>query len=180
MNQPPTNIIALFKKGDAGALAYVFDLHHRALCYFAERLTGDKQESEDIVADVFMKLWKKRADFDSLQNIKAFLYIATRNASFDFLRHLKRSTNSHEEILYLSSDNDDAILRTMIETELLRHVYSEVEKLPKKCRTVFKLFHFEGLNTRQIADKLGISNQNVLNQKARAIRLLRGYLLKKA
>jgi RNA polymerase sigma-70 factor (family 1) len=180
MNQPPTNVIALFKKGDAGALAYVFELHHRPLCYFAERLTGDRQESEDIVADVFMKLWKKRTDFESLQNIKAFLFIATRNACFDFLKHRKRSINSHEEILYLSPDKEDALLHTLIETELLRHVYSEVQKLPKQCRTVFELFHFEGLSTRQIADKLHISNQHVLNQKARAIRLLRGFLLKKA
>jgi RNA polymerase sigma-70 factor (family 1) len=179
MKHPHTNIIALFNKGDSQALTYIFELHNRALCYFAERLTGDKGESEDIVADSFFKLWAKRTDFETLQSIKAFLYITTRNACFDFLKHRKRSKSSHQEILYLAPDNDDAILRTMIETELLQRIYGEIDRLPKKCRDVFKLFHFEGLSTQQIADKLNISKQNVLNQKARAIQLLRIFLLQK-
>jgi RNA polymerase sigma-70 factor (ECF subfamily) len=179
MKHPLLHIVALFNKGDAQALAHVFELHNRSLCYFAERLTGDRQEAEDIVADVFMKLWKKRTDFANLQNIKAFLYIATRNACFDFLKHRKRSNSSHEEILYLSEENDDALLRTMIETELLQKVYGEIERLPKKCRTIFKMIHFDGLSTEEVAGKLNISRQNVLNQKARAIQLLRIFVLQK-
>lgn len=179
MKHPLLHIVALFNKGDAQALAYVFELHNRSLCYFAERLTGDRQEAEDIVADVFMKLWKKRTDFSNLQNIKAFLYIATRNACFDFLKHRKRSNSSHEELLYLSQENDDALLRGMVETELLQKIYEEIERLPKKCRTIFKLIHFDGRSTQEVADQLNISRQNVLNQKARAIQLLRIFLLQK-
>lgn len=178
MKHPLLHIVALFNKGDAQALAHVFELHNRSLCYFAERLTGDRQEAEDIVADAFMKLWNKRADFENLQNIKAFLYIATRNACFDFLKHRRRSNSSHDEILYLSQENDDALLHTMIETELLQKIYGEIERLPGKCRTIFKLF-LEGKSTQEIADQLNISRQNVLNQKARAIQLLRIFLLQK-
>lgn len=179
MKHPPANIIALFNRGDSEALAYIFEQHHRALCFFAERLTSDRQESEDIVADAFMKLWRKRTDFETLQNIKAFLYITVRNACFDFLKHRKRASLSHQEILYMSATGDDALLNTLIETEMLQHVYTEIKKLPKKCRTVFELYHFEGLDTNQIASRLNISNQNVLNQKARAIKLLRIFLLRK-
>jgi RNA polymerase sigma-70 factor (family 1) len=166
--------IAEFNKGNPEALNYVFSMHHRPLCYFAEQLTRHKHESEDIVAEAFMKIWTKRQDFETMQNIKAFLYIATRNACLDFLKHIQRRNASHKEIFYLEEDRDeDDVLHSMIESEVLQQVHAEIEKLPRKLRQIFKLAFFEGLDTWEIADKLNLSIKTVRNQKGRAIQQLR-------
>jgi len=170
------NIIAQFRKGEATALTYVFNLHSKALCYFADRLIGDKQEAEDIVTDTFIKLWERHANFNNLQGIKAFLYIAVRNASFDFLKFNRKRSNANKEIKYLSDDTDlyqEEVLRRQVEAELLLNISKEVEMLPKKCRAIFKLIYYEGFSTASVSERMGISKQNVLNQKTRALQLLR-------
>lgn len=67
------------KHGNSMALSYFFDLPYQALCYFAESIVKDQQEAEDIVATSFFKVWDKYTDFETAQNIKAFLYISTKN-----------------------------------------------------------------------------------------------------
>jgi len=169
-------IIAQFKSGQSTALTYVFNLHSKALCYFADRLVANKQEAEDIVTDTFIKLWQRRENFNHLMGIKAFLYIAVRNACFDFLKFNRKRTNVGKEMLYLYDDADlfqDEVVRRQAEAELLQSITKEVEELPKKCRAIFKMIYYDGLNTATISERMGISKQNVLNQKTRALQLLR-------
>jgi RNA polymerase sigma-70 factor (ECF subfamily) len=65
----------------------------------------------------------------------------------------------------------------MIEGELLKKIYPLIETLPNKCRTIFKLIYFEDASTDEVAEKLKITPRNVLNQKSRAIQLLKKKLL---
>src|SRR5690606_28219119 len=91
--------ISEFKNGNSRGLSYVFDLHYRSLCYFAECMVQDRQEAEDIAATSFVKLWKRSADFETSQNIKAFLYISTRNACLDYLKQLRRQSSAQKKYL---------------------------------------------------------------------------------
>src|SRR5258708_2048152 len=97
MDQEELEILAAFTNRNAKAFAYIFKLHRKALVYFAEKILGVREEAEDIVADSFMKLWAKHADFDSFPAIKSFLYIVARNACFDFLKFSKRVSASQKE-----------------------------------------------------------------------------------
>ena len=177
MQQPDIDkIILQFKKGDSNALTYVFNLYSKALCYFADKLIANKQEAEDIVTENFLKLWQRHENFDNFQGIKAFLYIAVRNHCFDFLKKNRKRTSAGKEIQYLYDDADlfqEEVVRREAEAKLLQSISREVEALPKKCRTVFKMVFYHGLNTATISKQMGISKQNVLNQKTRALQLLR-------
>lgn len=155
------------------AFAFFFDLHYSPLCYFAERLVKDQQVAEDIVEETFMKLWDKRADFESEHGIKAFLYITTRNACINIIKQSQRDTVSQAEMLYLAEKKEGFILNEMIRAEVLRVISQELDRLPMQCRTILKMSYVKGLKNHEIADKLEISVHTVRNQKARGLQLLR-------
>lgn len=171
--------ISEFRKGNSLALNYVFDLHYRALCYFAECIIKDQQEAEDIAASSFIKIWKKHADFETAQNIKAFLFISTKNACFDYLKHFKRQSLAQKEYFKQLSEEEDHILNYLIEAEFLQLLNAEIEDLPEKCRAVFKFIYFDSLKTDEIAQRLALSVKTVRNHKARAVSLLQSALLKR-
>ncbi len=108
MDHPPFNpdIIEKLKQGDSEAYASFFNTFYAPLCYFATQLVRDKPAAEDIVKDTFIKLWQKHTDFESPQNVKAFLYITVRNASLNFLRHLAVRESTQKELLYLGRDRE--------------------------------------------------------------------------
>jgi RNA polymerase sigma factor (sigma-70 family) len=114
MNSLDIDILVRFKKGDDKALAYIFKLYHKGLCYFARQLVNDDRQAEDIVADTFLKLWQRHTDFKTLSNIKNFLYITTRHSCYDYLKHIRRKAASHEEILHLAQKDEDYIESRMI------------------------------------------------------------------
>jgi RNA polymerase sigma-70 factor (family 1) len=176
MDHPPFNpdIIEKLKQGDPDAYASFFNTYYNPLCYFAAQLVRDKPAAEDIVKDTFIKLWQKHRDFETPQNVKAFLYITVRNASLNFLRHMQVREASQKELTYLGMDKEDAkVLNAMIKTEVLKEVYFEIEKFPAKRRHIFKLAYLEGMKNEEIATKLDISVSTVKTQKARAIMALR-------
>lgn len=176
MDHPPFNpdIIEKLKQGDPEAYASFFNTFYAPLCYFATQLVRDKPAAEDIVKDTFIKLWQKHTDFESPQNVKAFLYITVRNASLNFLRHMAVRESTQKELLYLGRDREEAfVLNSMIKTEVLKEIYGEIEKFPEKRRHIFKLAYLEGMKNEEIAHKLDISVSTVKTQKARAILALR-------
>ena len=170
--------LAAFQSGDQQAIAELFRLYYRSLVYYAGSIVHDR---DDIVVESFVKLMKKTQDFASLQNIRAFLYVATRNACYNYLQSLKVDARSQKEIAYLHdpfSESSEKDYQWM-DAEIIRVVLEEVEQLPPQCRQVFRLLFFEQKNTQEIADLMGLSVKTIRNQKARAIQLLQSSLLKK-
>jgi RNA polymerase sigma-70 factor (ECF subfamily) len=167
-----------FKKGSNLAFQKIFDNYYRALCFFACKWIQDKEEAEDMVAETFTKLWQRHDTFENEEHIKSFLYLTTKNACLNLLKHKQVKTTSQNELLYLIKDEGDTdSLHELIETELLGKIYRAIEQLPKKCRQVANLIFLEGLSTRETAEILKISERNVLNQKSRAIQILRTKVL---
>lgn len=171
--------LELFRKGDDTALSYFFKLHYKALVYFVERLIQDQLEAEDVVADCFVKTWERREDFETAANIKAFLYISCRNASLNYLKHLKVKTAAQQKYFKELEEGEESILAKIIETEVLVILNQEIEQLPQNYRDVFRLLYFDQLKTDEIAAQLGLTVQTVRNYKARAIDLLKASMLKK-
>lgn len=168
------------ERGDQEAFRLIFQQHYKALCYFASSIIQDRQEAEDLVQETFSRLWNKRGDFSSAASIKAFLYIATRNACLNFLKQKERQSSREKEFSYLLqeplSDDFDPILA---ETEIIQELYAEIENLPKQCQRVFKMSYLQGMKNEEIATALGISYNTVRTQKLRALKLIRSSLLKK-
>jgi RNA polymerase sigma-70 factor (family 1) len=172
-------LVAAFQNGDEKAFSSLFEMYHKALVFFCYNLISQKEESEDIVASVFFRLWKRRDGLDSINNIRAFLYISARNACLDYLKHIQRKTAAQQRLMHLAENDEDYIDSKIIQTDLMQQVYNEVDHLPEKCRQIFKLIYFDKLTSGEISAHLNISLENIRVQKSIAIRLLKPVLLKK-
>jgi len=171
-------IIAGLKNGDDRVLNDLYEQFAAPLYYFCTSLTQDAEESKDIVSTTFNTFWNLRNDFNSLANIKAFLYITARNRCFDFLRYRQRQAEGRKEITshLISTDQQEDVERLIIESDFLNRVYNEIQQLPPQCKEIFILTYFNELTSGEIANKLGISVSTVTTQRSRAIKFLRDVL----
>lgn len=168
------DIISALRNGDDKALSKVYDLFYGALYYYVQRIVDNTGEAEEITADSFVKFWKQRTDFQSLENIKAFLYVTARNACYDLLKSKKKQASHKEQLSYLTfQPEEDKIVHDEIKAEALKQILLEIENLPHQCRKVFKLSYILGFKNREIAEQLGLTLQTVKNQKTRAVKMLR-------
>jgi RNA polymerase sigma-70 factor (ECF subfamily) len=173
------SLLQEFKKGDTHAFKAVYDMFFPSLCFFAKRLVDNDAEGEDIAADSFIKLIHRHESFDTLPNIKAFLYITTRNACLNFLRFSQRQAASKKEMALLQDETEEHVLSHMMHAEVLGEVENEIEQLPRRCKEIFKLIYYERKSADEIATMLDISINTVWVQRAKAIQLVRTNLLKK-
>jgi RNA polymerase sigma-70 factor (ECF subfamily) len=146
--------------------------------FFIAKSFVDTEDAGDIVADVFGRLWKKRADLSKIENFKSYITVSIRHACLD---HLGRESNRRKKVNDYSEHSLEMLngeyLKEEIQAEKLHRIYLEVEKLPRRCREIFKLAFIEGLANSVIAQKMGISTRTVINHKSYAIRTLRLILL---
>ena len=168
-----------FRAGDLEEFNYVFNLFYKTINIFIFSLIKTEPEAQDLTTEGFIKLWKLRDNFQSLENIKAFLYATARNASIDFLRHMQCRRNAQKEILHLIGQ-EEMKKNEIIQAEVFNELSRQIDRLPNKCQEIFKMLYFRQLNTTEVANLLNISRQTVLNQKAIAIKILRTSLFKKA
>lgn len=159
--------------GGKDAFSFVFREYYAALCAFAEKLTGHRDHAEDIVEEVFMKIWLKQQPFDDLHHLKNFLYKTTRNACIDHLRRREHSLERQAQFQQLQHNWESAADLAMIRTEVYRSIYRAIETLPEQCSKIVRMGYIDGKSNEEIAESLGLSIQTVKNQKTRGIQLLR-------
>lgn len=148
---------------------------------FAERFGLNREDAEDVAIEILAKFWKSRAKLQEVRYLPAFLYRSMRNGCIDFLKK-----KPHLDLLeqqyggeYTLVEEDDFLDREQIRAEVLRKIEEEIKDLPEKYRVVFELTYYEGLNTQQIAERLGISVTNVTSRRSRALKMLKTTLLQK-
>ena len=155
-------------------LKEAFNQYYAALCFFANKMLDDKRISEEIVEDVFVKVWTKEPDFNNHSNIKALLYKSVKNSCLNFIKkHRNDLLKQNAFAYYLKHESEDFILNKMVHAEELVRVHTELQKLPLRCRTVMNLYYGEGLNYKSIASQLSITVSTVKNQKMRGLKILR-------
>src|SRR5882757_794580 len=124
-----------FRLGDRGDFKCVYDLYFEPIYIFAFNLVKDAEEAQDITTETFIKLWRLHGNFENLNNIKAFLYITSRNACFDYFRKLQRQRSGQKEILYLLRSENE-VENEMIDAEVFGELSRQIEDLPFSCRRV--------------------------------------------
>ncbi|MGK6350158.1 RNA polymerase sigma factor [Parapedobacter sp. DT-150] len=165
------------QQGREEGLTAAYRLYNRSLMYFAMQYVKTREAAEEIVADTFIKVWKLRTRFESLDKLRAFLYISTKNACLNHLRTPGTSVvlDPIEEAEYLLSEDTDAFTR-MVRTELLKTIFEEASMLPAKQRDVFNLTYLEDLTAEEISEKLNMSTAAVYINRSRAVAALRNSL----
>lgn len=141
----------------------------------------DATTAEDLVQDVFLKIWQKGTFLFLKEGVKTYLYRSVQHACLDYLKHLEVQGDyistvttrlKIEEIYY----NDDP-QSFFAEDERLELIYKEMNKLPDKCREIFTMSYQEERKTAEIAMLLNISTRTVEAQLYKALKILRSVLL---
>jgi RNA polymerase sigma-70 factor (ECF subfamily) len=173
---PGHNLVALFNRGNEKAFYGLFNELYPSVFTLANKMVRNTQEAQDICTESFIKLFRTEEKFESIQNLKAFLFTITRHACLDALKKEERHSIRHKELLYLMEYKED-IFKQEVEAELVELIYASIERLPTKCRKIFKMI-LAGFSVEEIAAKMNISVSTVWNQKSRGVKLLRIALLK--
>jgi RNA polymerase sigma-70 factor (family 1) len=170
-------IIDGLNKNDRRICQYLFDTYYAQVVYFTNKIIDDREEAEDIVIRAFNAFWSIRDKFNSLVNIKAFLYVSARNNSLNFLKYRQRQKEGVKDLTLLSAPEQTIETeKRIIESDFMKHVYQEVQHLPDKCRQIFVMTWFDGLKANEIAQELHISVSTVTTQRARALKYLKDVL----
>ena len=155
---------------DQKAYKELFTSLYSPLLLFAKSMVKSKESAEEIVSDVFIRIWEKRRDLEKIDNLKVYLYVSTRNTALNYLSHQKRnSTNSldefHAEFTSIYFDPE----QLMITADMLALIRKSIDQLPPKCKIIFKLVKEDGLKYKEVAEILNLSVKTVENQVAIAL-----------
>jgi len=160
------------KLGNKDAYQKLFERYAPKIFHFALTYLKNKADAEELVQDVFLKLWEKRETLDATQNVKAYIFKIAINTIYDFIRrkNIEDAYNNFakENFNFTSNNTWDTIVFKEMESTLNK----VVAQLPEQRRRVFLLSKKNGLSNVEIAQKLGLSKRTVENQLYRAI----GYL----
>ncbi|MGH2623686.1 MAG: RNA polymerase sigma factor, partial [Sphingobacterium sp.] len=161
------------QNGKETGLNFYMAKYGHSLRFFAYSIVKDKGTAEEIVSDSFYKLWKGKEKVKTEDNLRAFLYLVTRNACYDFI-DLSINKISHDsqslDFLIHPDPNLDA---QIIYNELLSAISKELEKLPETQAKIFRMSYLEGFNTNEICDLLNTTPSTVYFAKSKAVQTLK-------
>ncbi len=169
-------LFSSFKEGDQRAFSGIFNHFYQPLCFFGQRMIQDPAGAEDLVQDVFVRLWQKYRDFQTPEALKSFLYVSVRNSCLNYLEKNVVKLKHQAHVTAKGQVEEPTILHTIIQAEVLRQVFDAVDTLPEQCRKVIRMTFEEGKKPKEIAAELGITVSSVNNQKMRGLSLLKDRL----
>lgn len=170
MNAAPPGTAAT--AASAAIYESAFKQHYKGLHAYAYTIVKDDVMAEEMVQQVFYKLWKNRETIAATQSLSAYLYRSVYNESLNYLKHqkVKQAYQTHAAKTMEHTDNAADKVRLK---ELQQRLDEALRELPEQCRTVFQLSRFEELKYLEIAGRLNISVKTVENQMGKALKLMR-------
>ena len=165
-------LVEKIQGGDVFAFEELYKSYYNQLHRFAWRFVKDVQGAEDIIQDVFVKMWLSREKLNFSSNIKSYLYTAVKNKALDNLKHLSVENQYSDNFKNLeksvpSTDHD------VIEKDLFMEYHKAIDELPDQCRRVFTMRRYSNLTNLEVAQILDISINTVKTQMQRAYSFLR-------
>ncbi|MBO9199521.1 MULTISPECIES: RNA polymerase sigma-70 factor [Niastella] len=155
---------------DQSAYKELFAHFYKSLQQFAASFVRSPEVAEEVVSDIFIKVWKKRAGLNRIHNLKLYLFISTKNGALNYLRTRKKVMLQPEQYFVQLQSIYFNPEKLMLTAEMMNRVQSAINDLPTRCQLIFKLVKDDGLKYREVAELLHISLKTVENQMAIAIR----------
>lgn len=182
MKSPGQSIEPSVQTSDISAFEELYKQYYVYLCLVAVHIVRNSSDAEEIVSDVFVKLWNMGDKIGTIKSLKAYLIKAVQNTALNYLEKTRRSsgmTDSLDEQAYkvLAWDSDYP-LGQLYEKELLEKLRRGIKDLPDSCREIFLLSRDKEMKYEEISEKLGISVNTVKSQMKIALSRLRDIVLK--
>jgi len=158
--------------GNEKALAELYQLLNRKLHHFAKAITRSNELAEEVVEDVFVRLWSNRQSIMEIDNLNVYLYVAVKNKSLNCISQKTKELikapfdDLDIEIGNVSADPYDLL----VTTEMMQQMQHAVDDLPPRCKMIFKLVREDGLKYKEVAEILNLSVNTIDVQMAIAVK----------
>ncbi len=169
----PEECAARLRAGDEAVFEAVFRAHYARLCDVARGYLRSQELAEDVVQELFLRLWRQHDRLDIVGSVEAYLFRAVRNASLSRLRRHRVEHRWKEQEAGQPFRTAATVEEQASENDLARTIARAIDDLPERCRLIFTLNRFHGFTYDQIATSLTLSRKTVETQMGRAIRALR-------
>lgn len=156
-------LVVRLKDGDKRAFKELYERHYPLFISFARRLLKDESTAEDLIQNVFMKIWVGRANLNENKSFKNYLLVSIRNEVYQYFRYAFRLEDSekYSEKFLEVIDNSMNIETEMSAKELEKNVTKIIADMPQRRREIFNMSRHEKLSNKDIAQRLGLSVRTV-------------------
>lgn len=168
-------LLLMMSSGDKSAFETIYRKYWHELYVAAGRRLNNAAQAEDIVQNVFIRLWERRAVLQ-ISNLSAWLHTAVKYQVYNYIARDAVAESFYEPLENITACSSGADARAN-ENELLTLINAYIRALPSKKRMIFTLYYQENLSTAEIAQRLNISRKTVQNQIGTAMNALRAELL---
>jgi len=170
-HQKDQELFYRIKEGDEKAFEALFRDYYPFLCMYCTRLLKDASAAEEIVQELFVRLWEKRSQTIIDTSVKNYLFRAVKNHCLNYIKHSHIKNEYNRKMLEASELSSFETEEP--DTDLIKIIDESIASLPDKRREIFRLNREEGLKYREIAEKLNISIKTVETQMGLALKTLR-------
>ncbi len=168
-----SKLIMLLKGNDGAAYTTLFDRYQPLLYIYACKITKQEDEAADIVQEVFLNLWEKRADTHFTGPVLSYLYQAVRFRFFNLLDKRKVRQDYALSMKKFMDEGQPVTDHDVREREMMMILEKQIELLPPKLKQVYQLSRRENMSNAQIANHLGVSEKTINNQLSIAVKQLK-------
>lgn len=167
-------LVRRLRDGDKLAFKALFERYYPLFMSFAHRLLKDETAAEDLIQNVFLRIWTGRANLDEDKNFKNYLLVSVRNEIYQYFRHHFRIDDTAEcpEVV----DTTQNIDTELSAKELEKRITDVIMKMPQRRREIFNLSRLEKLSNQEISTRLGISVRTVEKHIENALKDIRQHL----
>jgi len=160
-------------EGDRDAFRTLYDLHRDKLFFYTLRLTESKQQAEDILQDVFIKVWQQRENLQEIRSFDAWLFTLAKNQVINGFKRASLERTILSGIKESAPDTCDPVTQSINYRETNRFLQEAINQLPPQQKKIYHLRQEQGMKTREIAHQLNISPLTVKKHVAQAVRSIR-------
>lgn len=176
MQTCPHSTIIGVSQGDAGAFKALFECFSPKVYGYALKITHCELTAEELVQDVFLKIWLNRRSLGAVEHFPAYLFTITRNAAFNILKRLAIEQEAKAEFAKQSSQRQTNPEEAAIYGDYQHILAKAIDRLSPQQKSVYSLCHGEGLKYEEAAQKLHISRLTVKTHMQQALRAIRAHI----
>lgn len=171
-----TVLLERLRDGDRAAFTTIYDAYKQPLALRLLQLLRNETYAEELLQDLFMKVWENRRQVDPTRPFKAYLYRIATNMAYNFMQRAGRERIILNEIVRSSTELYEHVEADLLKKENKALIEEMLNGLPPQCRHVFTVVKLDGLSHKEAAEQFGISTHTVNNHLQKATKYLRGYL----
>lgn len=167
------DILQKIAKGDESAFRQLFDKQWQNIYGVAFMLTKSAPMAEDMVQEIFMKLWIKREQLPEVENFRNYLFIVARNHIFNALKKKSTDILFTDHLFEYFHNTSETPEKKLLQKETEQIIDQVIERLPQQQKIIYRLSREEGLNRNEMAERLGIAPNTVRNHLVKALEMIR-------